>query len=145
MKIIIILSLLITTFFSCSKDSNEDETIKNTTPRELIGKWKLVGYYDDIDNDPVTGTNYHLVQDGGITIFNVNGNIEMPAYSLNPVGTYSVSIDSIITVNFNTNYSWNPNSTETNKIHLLNNQFLELTCNQANVMCDTYRYEKVNP
>ena len=69
----------------------------------------------------------------------------MPAYSLNPVGTYSVSIDSIITVNFNTNYSWNPNSTETNKIHLLNNQFLELTCNQANVMCDTYRYEKVNP
>ncbi len=110
---------------SCS--SNDENTIEENIlmKEKLIGSWKLVGYYDDMDNDPITGTNYHLVENGGITNFQSNGNLDFPAYPSNPIGSYSVAMDSTLTFNFNEDYTWNPNSVYTYKIFLLTDEYLE--------------------
>lgn len=142
MKKIFLIVITIFTLIGCSK--NEDNP-KNPIQEKLKGSWKEIGYYDDVDGDPITGTNYHLIENGRITIFYSNGTMDFPAYPSNPIGNYSVTIDSLLTMNFNENYTWNPNSTYIDKIYLLNEQYLELSCNQTGVMCDTYRYEKVNP
>ncbi len=140
MKKIFILPILFLALLSCSK-SNNDEIATNTTPAELIGTWKLVGYYDDIE-DPATNSNYHLITNGGILKFDVDGKFDDVGDAINPDGSYSVSSDLVITMNFYTNSS-NPNSVFKDKITLLTNNVLEFGNYQA-TMADTYRYEKIN-
>ena len=139
LTIIISLSLL-----SCSK--NEENTTlvptnNNKMKENLIGSWKLIGYYDDIE-DPETGTNYHLIENSDVYKFSSNGNFDNVGDDINPDGTFTISVDSVLTRNYNSN-SLNPNSTYIDKINLLNEQFFEHSCYQNGALCDTYRYEKV--
>lgn len=138
-----VIAILVLTVFSmsCSK-SSADETVSNTMAKKLIGSWKLVGYYDDIDNDPITGTNYHLVQNGDVYKYNLDETFDNVGDQINPDGTYSVALDSVFIRNFNAN-SLNPNMTFNDKISKLTSNELEFHCNQTNGICDTYRYEKV--
>ena len=134
--------ILIAVFAIISCTDNSESKTNNLIPKNLIGTWKLVGYYDDLDNDPVTGTNYHLVENGDIYKFNTDGTFDNVGDTINPDGTYFVSVDSVITLNYNAN-SLNPNITYTNKINELSENVLKFSCNLEGALCDTYRYEKI--
>ena len=139
MKKITLILISCIAMISCSSNDNNE----NSIPQELIGSWKLVGYYDDMDNDPITGTNYHLIENGDVFQFNSDGTFDNVGDEINPDGNYSVSSDSVLTRNFNTN-SLNPDMTFYDKIYILTDDVLQFSCNQTDAMCDTYRYEKVN-
>ena len=140
-KIILTLVVSCLAIFGCtsSDDNNESSILKE----KLIGSWKLVGYYDD-QEDPETGSNYHLVDNGDVYKFSSDGNFDNVGDEINPDGSFSITIDSVLTRNFNEN-SLNPNSTYIDKINLLNEEYLEHSCYQNGAMCDTYRYQKVTP
>lgn len=140
-KIILTLTCCIA-IISCSSNDENNET--NLMKEKLVGSWKLVGYYDDIDNDPITGTNYHLVENGDVYKFNSDGTFDNVGDEINPDGTFSVSIDSVLTRNFNAN-SLNPNMIFNDKIYILTDEILQFSCYQDGAMCDTYRYQKVTP
>jgi hypothetical protein len=137
MKKIIIILISCTAIISCS--SNNENT--NAVPENLIGSWKIVGYYDDTIN-PDTGSNYYPYENGEQIEFNSDNTL----YSFvtnNTIGTYTVSQDSIITLNYNSN-AINPNSSYTNKITLLTNDYLELSAlPDTGAIAATERYEKV--
>ena len=59
MKKIVLIPVLLLVFISCSKSVTDDSIVNSTTPNDLLGTWKLVGYYDDNGNEP-NGGNYHL-------------------------------------------------------------------------------------
>ena len=145
MKKILLTIIISLTLLGCSK--NEENTTlvpvnKNKMKEVLIGTWKLIGYYDDIE-DPETGTNYYLVENGDVYKFSSNGNFDNVGDDINPDGTYSVSLDSLLTRNYNSN-SLNPNSTFVDKINLLNEQYFEYSCYQNGAICNIYRYIKTN-
>lgn len=142
MKKIILITGILITIVSCSSDN--DNKSNNFIKDKLTGSWKLVGYYDDIDNDPITGTNYHLVENGDVYKFSSDGTFDNIGDEINPDGTFSVSIDSVLTRNFNSN-SLNPNVIFNDKIYILTDETLQFSCYQDGAMCDTYRYQKVTP
>lgn len=140
MKKIVLLSVFFLTILGCSK-SKSDEIITNTTPTELVGSWKLVGYYTDIV-DPVTNSNYYPVTNGDILKFGTDGKFDNVGDAINPDGSYSVSSDLVITRNYYAN-SLNPSFVLKDKINLLNANVLEFGANGA-TLSDTYRYSKIN-
>ena len=143
MKKILLTLIISLTLFGCSKNE-EDTTLvpvnKNKMKEDLIGTWKLVGYYDDIE-DPETGTNYHDVENG----YQINYNLDNTFTNSNNIfGTYTVSQDSILTITNDSN-SVNPNATYLRKIRILTNMNLENYNYPSNndVAADGLRYEKV--
>ncbi|WP_395044112.1 lipocalin family protein [Flavobacterium sp.] len=122
MKKIILTLISCITIVSCSNNDENNQT--NLMKEKLVGTWKLIGYYDDMDNDPITGTNYHLVENGDVYKFSSDGQFDNVGDEINPDGIFSVSEDSVITRNFNAN-SLNPNMTFNDKILILNEQYLE--------------------
>jgi hypothetical protein len=145
MKKIILIAAVLITIISCSNDK-ENKSNDNTVIREkLVGSWKLIGYYDDIDNDPITGTNYHPVMDGGITSFYSNNVFDNDYYTTNYNGLYSVTTDSILSMNYTTTASGEP-YTYISKIYLLNNYELRIgSVPDSGSLGDLSCYEKINP
>ncbi len=139
----IILLIVIIVSFSCSK--SKDEVI-NYTPRELIGTWKLVGYYDDNGNEP-NGSNYHpyLVDTFQLT-FNESGTFTGNFNGVITDGTYSVDTNSIINCVYSSNANL-PISLNQLKISLLTNTVFE-TYNFQNSdtgqFVDIFKFEKNN-
>ena len=133
----IIVSVICLLFLACTSDK---ET--STIPENLIGSWKLVGYYDDIDNDPVTGTNLHLVANGDICQFNANGTFDNVGDEINPDGTFTVNSNTILTRKFYQN-SANPNMIFKDEILILSEDILQISCYQKGATCNTLRYEKL--
>ena len=147
MKKIFLTLITCTILLGCSKNEENTNPVsvnKNKMKEDLIGSWKLVGYYDDIDGDPETGTNYHLLENGEILKFNIDGTFENSLDTIYADGNFLVTVDSVLTLNFNPTATGNPSSTYINKINKLTDSELEFHCNQTDVMCDTYRYEKIN-
>jgi hypothetical protein len=132
-----ILPLICFLLLACSSDK---ET--STIPENLIGSWKLVGYYDDMDNDPVTGTNLHLVENGEICQFNANGTFDIVGDEINPDGTFTVNSNTILTRKFYQNSS-NPNMIFKDEILILSEDILQISCSQEGAICNTLRYEKL--
>jgi hypothetical protein len=147
MKKILLTIIISLTLLGCSK--NEENTTpvptnKNKMKEVLIGTWKLIGYYDDIE-DPETGSNYHLIENGDIYKFSSNGNFDNVGDDINPDGTYSVSLDSVLTRNYNSN-SLNPNITLNHKVFKLTNKYMEFyPVSGVGTSGWLERYEKVNP
>lgn len=94
MKKIILILVSITTFISCTKNDTE-EIIKNTIPKELIGKWQ---YVEELDYNP---PGPYLITNGIIINLKADGTFNSTLYdnSNNINGTYTISTDSIITYN----------------------------------------------
>lgn len=132
-KTILIISCIIALFGCSSSDEN------NTIPQELIGSWKVVGYYDDVE-DPETGS-YHLVENGAVTNYKADNSFEyIFSSSENYNGNYSVTTDSILTMDYTTTASGDP-YIYTSKISLLNENILELSDLGSNLSIT--RFEKV--
>ena len=145
MKKILLTLIISLTLLSCSKNDENTTLVpvnKNKIKEDLIGTWKLVGYYNDIE-DPETGTNYHSLENGEILKFNIDGTFENYLDTISTDGTFLVNAESVLTMNFNPTATGNPSSTYINKINKLTDNELEFHCNQTDVMCDVYRYEKV--
>ena len=140
MKKIVLFLIVTLSLISCTSSSENETT--NLIPKELLGTWKLIGYYDDIGDDPVTGSNYHLVENGDVYKFNSDSSFDNVGDEINPDGTFSVSADNVLTRNFNSN-SLNPNMVFNDKIFILTSEILEYGCNQDNILCNTYRYQKI--
>ena len=119
MKKIFLTLITCTILFGCSKNEENTNPVsvnKNKMKENLKGSWKLVGYYDDIDNDPVTGTNLHLYDVLSITTFNSDGTFIEVANSNSFYGNYIISDDSVLTKN----YTLNPNFDTTQKVYIVN-------------------------
>jgi len=119
MKKILLLLIGCTAVVACS--SNSENT--NLLTQKLIGSWKIVGYYDDME-DPITGTNYHPVENGHITNYKADNSFEQ-TYGTSESGSYSVSRDSILTMNYTTTTSGEP-YTAISQILILTDSDLEL-------------------
>ncbi len=141
MKKIIVTLISIIAFFSCSSNEVNNNAILQ---QELIGSWKLVGYYSDTIN-PETGTNYYPLESETKDIFEFKNDHSIFSHlTNNTIGTFSVSNDSIITFNYNSN-SNNPNTSYSNKITLLSNEYLELSAlPNTDGITATERFQKVN-
>lgn len=120
MKKIILILVCSLTIFGCS--SNDES--KNNTPQELIGKWKFVGYYDDVANEP-DGSNFHPLDNGDFIIFNNNNTFISGnnAIAINN-GSYHVSSNMIMALNYNATTNM-PATTYNVKITLLSDSVLE--------------------
>ena len=139
MKKIFILSVLFLTLVSCSKSKNE-EVATNTTPTELIGTWKFVGYFDDIGNG-INDNNFHPVNDGFSISYNTDGTCHSDANQYYNNGTYTVSNSSIVTTNYISSTT-NSVSTASEKICKLTSSELILESINAQ-LTSAYKYEKV--
>ena len=98
-----------------------------------------MGYYDDME-DPITGTNYHLVENGPIITYNANNSfvhVYSPSEYYN--GHYSVSADSTLTMDYTTTASGEPYTFVT-KILILTDSVLQLGGSEAGSTV----YEKVS-
>lgn len=137
MKKIIILILFVSLACSDSED-NSNGLMMN----KIVGDWKLVGYYDD-EEDPVTGLNYHTVENGFETTFRQNKTFET---TFKPSGTYSgkfnIANDSILTFNYATTPSGISNP-ERFKIIVLNDNVLEYVAPGA-IFGPQLRLERIN-
>ena len=136
MKKFIVLILFV--LISCTKS---EESSNNLLLSKIVGNWKVVGYYDDIE-DSETGSNYHLVENGHVTTYKPDKTFDH-IYSSTEVyyGNYSISMDSILTMNYSTTASGEPYLYKT-KIFLLNDAVLEF----ASETSETWgmRFEKIN-
>ena len=145
-KIILILTSLIAVL-GCSSNDASSNIIE--TPENLIGSWKIMGYYTtfDIDAQPPTD-NFHLVDYVNEITFNTNKTFSQIAGNANHTGTYSVSTDNVLTLNYTRNFPTEPNYSESVEISLLNETTLE-TKLYSNEFCGTdavvgYKYNKIN-
>jgi hypothetical protein len=139
MKKIVMLSVLFLIVVSCSKSSNE-EVATNTTPTELVGTWKFVGYFDDVATG-VDDNNFHPVNDGFNIIFNTDGTCHTTANQDYNNGTYTVSNSSILTTNYIVTAT-SSTSTASEKICKLTTSELILEPVNAQLTW-AYKYEKV--
>ena len=96
----IIVSVICLLFLACTSDK---ET--STIPENLIGSWKAVGYYDDVEN-PLTGTNYFVTENGPITNFKSDSTFEN-IFSSTEIygGSFTVINTSILSLAFTTTAS----------------------------------------
>lgn len=140
-KIILTISILILTI-SCSKTST-DEVSTPTTPENLIGTWKFVGYYDDNANEP-DGTNYHQYSGSNFLItFNNNGALDLVNDNNIRIGSYTMLTNSSLNCIYDYNFSI-PISINALKIDVLTNTVLEVR-NSVSTPDDLVinRFEKV--
>ena len=147
MKKIFLTLITCTILLGCSKNEENTNLVsvnKNKMKEDLIGSWKLIGYYSDEIN-PETGTNYFALNSETNDKIKLKSDNTIFSYFNNSIiGIYSVSQDSIITFYYNSN-SNNPNTSYSNKITFLSNQFLELSSvDNTSVAVATERYEKEN-
>lgn len=147
MKKILFITLLLVTCLSCSNNSTNSSN--NPVPENLVGSWKIMGYYTtfDIDAQPATD-NFHLVDYVNEITFNTNKTFSQITGNANHTGTYSVSTDNVLTLNYTRNFPTEPNYSESVEISLLNETTLE-TKLYSNEFCGTdavvgYKYNKIN-
>ncbi|GEC78488.1 hypothetical protein [Flavobacterium aquatile] len=145
-KIFLMLTSLIAVL-GCS--SNDESSNIVDTPENLIGSWKIMGYYTtfDIDAQPPTD-NFHLIDNINEITFNTNNTFSQIVGSVNHHGTYNVSYDNVLTLNYTRNFPTEPNYSEFVEISLLNETTLETKVN-SNEFCGTdavvgYKYNKIN-
>lgn len=131
----------------CSSNDESSNIIE--TPENLIGSWKIMGYYTtfDIDAQPPTD-NFHLIDNINEITFNTNNTFSQIVGSVNHHGTYNVSYDNVLTLNYTRNFPTEPNYSEFVEISLLNETTLETKVN-SNEFCGTdavvgYKYNKIN-
>lgn len=129
--------------------SNDESSNIVDTPENLIGSWKIMGYYTtfDIDAQPPTD-NFHLIDNINEITFNTNNTFSQIVGSVNHHGTYNVSYDNVLTLNYTRNFPTEPNYSEFVEISLLNETTLETKVN-SNEFCGTdavvgYKYNKIN-
>jgi len=139
MKKIIIIAIVFIIAISCSKSKN-DEITTNTTPADLIGNWKFVGYYDDYSNP--NGSNFHPVSDGFNISFIADGTCHSNANQYYNNGTYTVSNNSILTTNYTSTID-NSTATASEKIGKLTSTELILESINDQIS-SAYKYVKVN-
>ena len=143
MKKIIIILINCIAIISCTKStSNEDN---NVIPKELLGKWKLVGYYDDQANEP-DGTNYHPLTSQATTSYNSNGTFEFydDINNITSTGIFSVASDLVIshTITSSTLEGEFDNFSQ-NKIVSLSSDFAEFASVSTSTYTEIGRYEKI--
>lgn len=144
-KIILILTSLIAVL-GCS--SNDESSNIVETPENLIGSWKIMGYYTTIDLDAQPPTdNFHLIDDINEITFNTNNTFSQIVGSANHHGTYNVSYDNVLTLKYKQNVP-NKSNYESVEISLLNETTLETKLNPDG-FCGTdavvgYKYNKIN-
>jgi hypothetical protein len=112
-----------------------------------IKVWKFIGYYF-IDIEQPDGEIFYPYENAGITTFYSNNTFDSLIDSVNYTGTYSVSVDSVLTVYYNQTVPNSPIGGGGVKISLLNNTALEMKDNSTENfdLTEIYRYEKVtNP
>ena len=141
MKKIILILISLIAVLGCSSNDESSKIVE--TPENLIGSWKFVGYYTLYDIDQEPGANYNPVENGGITTYYANNSFNYTEESINYTGNYSVTADSILTLNYNQSTSNDPVGGGSSKITLLTNTVLEKTCLSGGD-CETYRFEKIN-
>lgn len=129
--------------------SNDESSNIVETPENLIGSWKIMGYYTivDIDVQPPTD-NFHLIDNINEITFNTNNTFSQIVGSANHHGTYNVSYDNVLTLNYTRNFPTEPNYSESVEISLLNETTLETKLNPDG-FCGTdavvgYKYNKIN-
>lgn len=128
--------------------SNDESSNIVETPENLIGSWKIMGYYTtvDIDAQPPTD-NFHLIDNINEITFNTNKTFSQIVGSANHHGTYNVSYDNVLTLKYKQNVP-NKSNYESVEISLLNETTLE-TKVSSNEFCGTdavvgYKYNKIN-
>ncbi len=115
MKKIILLLINCVIILGCSSD---DENHSSELTQKLIGTWKVVGYYDDVED------NYPLIEDGPIVKFKRDGSFEQVNNSSEIYnGHFSVSKDSVLTKKYTT-YAFGEEYTFVNKIFIINDSIL---------------------
>lgn len=140
MKKILILPILFLTLLGCSKSKNDEVITSNTTPTELIGTWKFVGYYDDMAIG-TNNNNFHLVSDGFTINYNTDGNCYSTANIYYTNGTYTLSNNSILTTSYISSTN-NTVSSGSELIYKLTSS--ELILQPLNTQLTfAYKYEKV--
>lgn len=93
MKKIIAIIITAIVFASCSKDNDTNAQFNVST---IAGKWQLVEFLAANPDGP------SLVSNGPILNLRLDGTFTHNSYVTHPGGTYSVSNDSIISLNYET-------------------------------------------
>ena len=133
------------TCLSCSNNSTNSSN--NPVLENLIGTWKIMGYYTVVDLDAQEPTdNFHLVDYVNEITFNTNNTFSQIVGNANHNGTYSVSNDNVLKLNYKHNFPIETNS-ESVEISLLNETTLETKLNPVG-FCGTdavvgYKYNKI--
>jgi hypothetical protein len=147
MKKILLLPILFLVLVSCSKSST-DEVQTNTIPSQLVGTWKLTGYYDDDGNNSVGSTstlgNLHLYNDTFTVHFNSDGTFVSNFNGTASNGTFGVNSNNVLLCNYNSSASL-PITMQSLKMHTFTTSVLEVYDypNVGGEMLGASRFEKV--